>query len=91
VDVEALIDMPEELKPEDLKVELYTGRVSATGSLESARPLVMKPTKQMGPNRYLFTGTIECRTSGRQGFAVRVLPGHPDMATPFEPGLITWN
>jgi starch phosphorylase len=43
------------------------------------------------PNRHLFTGTIECRTSGRQGFAIRVLPGHVDMASPFEPGLITWN
>ena len=91
LDVEALIDLPEDLRPEDLKVELYTGRVSATGELESARPLVMKPAKQMGPGRYLFTGTIECRTSGRQGFAVRVLPGLPDLATPFEPGLITWN
>jgi starch phosphorylase len=51
----------------------------------------MQHSRQMGANRHLFTGTIECRTSGRQGFAVRVVPGHPDMATPFEPGLILWN
>ena len=31
--------------------------------------------KQMAPGRHVFTGTIECRTSGRQGFAMRVLPG----------------
>ena len=91
IDVEALIDVPGDIKPEELKVELYHGRVSATGELESARPLVMKPARQMGPNRYLFTGNIECRSSGRQGFAVRVLPGLTDLATPFEPGLIIWN
>jgi starch phosphorylase len=91
MDVEALVDLPGDLKPEDLKVELYAGRLNATNQLESATPQIMKPTRQMGPGRYLFTGTVECRTSGRQGFAVRVLPGHPDLATPFEPGLITWN
>jgi hypothetical protein len=39
----------------------------------------------------VFVGKIDCRTSGRQGFAIRVLPGYQDMATPFEPGLIIWN
>jgi hypothetical protein len=39
----------------------------------------------------LFSGQIDCKTSGRQGFSVRVLPGSPDLATPFEPGLILWN
>ncbi len=91
MDVEALVDLPGDLKPEDLKVELYAGRLNATNELESATPQIMKPTRQMSPGRYLFTGTVECRTSGRQGFSVRVLPGHPDLATPFEPGLITWN
>ena len=91
MDVEALVDVPGDLKPEDLKVELYAGRLNATGDLEGAAPMVMKPAKQMGPGRYLFTGTIECRTSGRQGFAIRILPGYGDLATPFEPGLITWN
>ena len=51
----------------------------------------MEHAKEMGPGRHLYTGRIECCTSGRHGFAVRVLPGYPDMATPFEPGLITWN
>jgi glycogen phosphorylase len=48
-------------------------------------------TKLIANGRHLFTGTIECRTSGRHGFAIRILPGSPDMATPFEPGLILWN
>jgi hypothetical protein len=51
----------------------------------------MAYSREMAPNRHLFTGAIECSTSGRQGFAIRILPGNKDMATPFEPGLITWN
>jgi glycogen phosphorylase len=45
----------------------------------------------MAPGRHLFVGEIACRSSGRQGFAIRVVPGVKDLATPFEPGLILWN
>jgi glycogen phosphorylase len=88
--VEALVDLPE-VKPTDLSVQLYAGGISATGELEHPQALMMTYSKEMGPNRHLFTGTIQCRTSGRQGFAIRILPGIQDLATPFEPGLITWN
>ena len=88
--VEALVDLPQ-LDPKDVAVQLYAGNISGTGEIEKATPVVMEHTRQMGPSRYLFTGKISCQTSGRQGFAVRVLPGNEDLATPFEPGLITWN
>lgn len=88
--VEALVDIPQ-LDPKDISVQLYAGCLSATGEIEKAAPITMEHTRQMAPNRYLFTGKIQCQTSGRQGFAIRVLPGNPDMASPFEPGLIAWN
>jgi starch phosphorylase len=88
--VEALVDLPE-INPNDVSVQLYAGRLSASGEIERPEPLEMQHAREIAPNRHLFTGTIECRTSGRQGFAIRVLPGHVDMASPFEPGLITWN
>ena len=30
------------------------------------------------------------RRAGRYGFTVRVVPDHPDLATPVELGLVTW-
>jgi hypothetical protein len=39
----------------------------------------------------MYVGKIDCRTSGRQGYAIRIVPGTKDLATPFEPGLIIWN
>jgi len=88
--VEALVELPD-IDPSELQVQLYAGPVSATGQIESPHTLTMSHTKQIANGRHLFTGAIDCRTSGRQGFAIRVLPGNADLATPFEPGLILWN
>ena len=88
--VEALVDLPG-LDPQDLQVQLYAGRINATGEIEQPQSLPMEHVKKMAPDRHLYTGRIECRTSGRQGFAIRIVPGGSDFATPFEPGLITWN
>ena len=88
--VEALIDLPN-VDPREVLVELYAGPITATGEIGAPKILRMDYTKQIAGARHVFSGQIECRTSGRQGFAVRVLPGEEDMATPFEPGLIAWN
>ncbi len=88
--VEALVDLPN-VDPREVSVELYAGPITATGEIGKPTILRMDYTKQIAGARHVFSGQIECRTSGRQGFAVRVLPGDEDMATPFEPGLIAWN
>jgi starch phosphorylase len=90
MEVEALIDLPD-IDPRDIAVELYAGPITATGQIGAPTVLRMNHAKQVGGPRHVFSGQIECRTSGRQGFAVRVVPGNPDLATPFEPGLISWN
>jgi starch phosphorylase len=90
VQVEAMVDLPG-IKPDEVTVQLYCGPTSAAGNIESPQSLVMQHVKEMAPDRHMFIGKIDCRTSGRQGFAIRVLPGNPDLATPFEPGLILWN
>jgi starch phosphorylase len=90
IQVEALVDLPN-MKPDEITVQLYCGPTSAAGNIENPQALVMQHSQEMAPGRHLFIGKIDCRVSGRQGFAIRVLPGNPDLATPFEPGLILWN
>jgi starch phosphorylase len=90
VSVEALVDLPD-LRPDDVAVELYAGTLNATGQIDSPTLLPMRHSQQMAPNRHLFVGQIKCQSSGRQGYAIRVVPGSKDLATPFEPGLILWN
>jgi len=88
--VEALIDLPD-IDPKEIAVELYAGPISLTGQIGAPKVMRMNHAKQIGGPRHVFSGEIECRSSGRQGFAVRVVPGNPDLASPFEPGLIAWN
>ena len=88
--VEALVDLPG-IAPDELAVQLYAGPVNARGEIEQPQALAMTHTKALAPDRHLFVGKFDCRLSGRQGFAIRIVPGAPDLATPFEPGLILWN
>jgi starch phosphorylase len=88
--VEALVELPD-IDPRQVNVQLYAGPINATGHIEAPIARNMEHARQIAPGRHVFTGSIECRTSGRQGYAIRVVPGNPDLATPFEPGLITWN
>jgi starch phosphorylase len=88
--VEALVDTPG-VKPEEVQVQLYAGRINATGEIEQPHAVSMQYVKPMAPDRHLYVGRLDCRTSGRQGFAIRIVPGGEDFASPFEPGLITWN
>jgi starch phosphorylase len=88
--VEAMIELPD-LDPSALQVELYAGHINASGHIDDAQIYPMTYARQLAPGRHVFSGAIQCRLSGRQGFALRVLPGFKDLASPFEPGLIIWN
>ena len=68
--VEALVDTPG-LSPQDVCVQLYAGPISATGHIERPEARTMQYSKEMAPNRHLFTGSVACTTSGRHGFAIR--------------------
>ena len=88
--VDAMIELGD-LKPDEVKVQLYCGPITSSGAIERATPLEMQHSREMAPGRHVYIGRIDCKSSGRQGFAIRVLPGYEDLATPFEPGLILWN
>jgi starch phosphorylase len=80
------------LTPDDVQVQLVYGPVDNTG--EIARPATL-PMKAAGPagegGAWVFEGTIPCKVSGQQGYCVRVLPRHADLANAFEPGLVCWG
>ena len=79
------------LTPDDLRVELYLGRVDPAGDLVGAEATPMKPIEEGKAGSYLFeTSEVVCSASGRHGYTVRVLPNHPDLAKSFLPGLIAW-
>jgi starch phosphorylase len=79
------------LTPDDVAVQLYLGRVDASGEIVEAEATPMQFVKPEGEGSYLFEASaVSCRMSGRHGYTVRVLPHHPDLITPFLPGFIVW-
>ena len=80
------------LTPDDVTVEVYTGRLNADGELVGARAWPMEVNlDQSSAGTYVFeTGIVPKVHSGLHGYTVRVLPRHVDLTTPFLPGLIAW-
>lgn len=78
------------LAPEDLRVELYTGRLDADGNI--VEPVISEMQPSSGDKDiYIYeTTAIPCCGCGRHGYTARVLPSHADLQNKFIPGLITW-
>ena len=77
--------------PDDVEVQLFHGLVDSFGEIPSPRTAAMSQNGAHDGATWTFHGTIPCRTSGQHGYAVRVLPRHPDLPHPFEPGLVCWG
>jgi len=79
------------LSPDDLTVELYLGALDAKGELIQPAAFPMSHAAGSGNGEHIFEAThVPCCRSGLQGYTLRVLPHHPDLAARFVPGLITW-
>jgi glycogen phosphorylase len=90
LDVQAQIQLGA-LNPTDVRVELYYGRLDADGQIVEGRLMPMLIAQSKGSGRYIFAGAIPCRSSGRLGYALRILPDHKDMGNRFEIGLVLWG
>ena len=80
-----------EVKPEDVAVELHHGRVNAYGELVEGHNEPMTCGEQVSEGTYWFNGEIPCLRSGQHGYAIRILPQHPDLVHRFDTGLILWG
>jgi starch phosphorylase len=79
------------LTPDDVRVELYLGRLNPHGEIVDAEATLMEPLGGGGERGHLFEAAAgPSWKGGLHGYTVRVLPHHPDLATPFLPGLIAW-
>ncbi len=79
------------LRPEDVRIELYSGRLDEQRRIVDGHPEPMQLESDVGGGSYRFRCTYTCTAAGSQGFGVRVYPCHPELAGPFEMGLMTWG
>ncbi len=79
------------LAPEDVTVEIVTGRVNADGDITDFFTTPMRAGEPGGQSVYRFESEIQPGShSGLYGYAMRILPKHRDLVSPFLPGMILW-
>ncbi len=79
------------LKPADVRIEVYYGRIDGKQNLYEPRTVSMQAEDGAQGGRVVFHGAIPCRTTGNHGLTVRALPNHPDLVQRYESNLITWG
>jgi hypothetical protein len=50
----------------------------------------MQPAGPGPDGSHQFVGRVVAVAAGRQGYTVRVLPSHEDLAHPIDTGLVVW-
>ncbi|WP_428389994.1 alpha-glucan family phosphorylase [Mucisphaera sp.] len=79
------------LDPKEVRVQVFSGAIDNDGHLVGGDTLDISHKKSLGGGKHLFSGSIQPKTSGRYGFAVRVIPGGEYLDGFWEPGLIRWD
>jgi len=94
IHVRAWVDLGP-LDPSDVTVQLYYGTLDSRDQIVAGEALDMQHCCQdendTVRNVHEFFYTLRYTTTGRRGFAVRVLPNHEDLADPFLTNAITWS
>jgi glycogen phosphorylase len=88
IHVSALVRLGE-LTPDDVQVQLVTGRVSGDDQLSELRVSPFLPGVAVDGGLRRYEGWVEARRAGAIGYTVRVVPYHPLLASPAEMGLAT--
>jgi starch phosphorylase len=78
------------LSSDDVLVEVYYGELDPNGAIAVGHTMETGCTKDFGNGTFRFEGSILCHETGQQGFTMRVIPSHPDLAEKHETALITW-
>ncbi|MGA6926950.1 MAG: alpha-glucan family phosphorylase [Desulfosarcina sp.] len=78
-----------ELRPDELNVELYFGKMRHLDRIDQPRVKLMRVKEERASGTYLYSCSLPCSDSGRYGFTVRVTP-NADAWIRFRPELLTW-
>ena len=88
IHVSALVRLGE-LTPDDIQVQLVTGRVSGDDRLYEPRVSLFPTGVDVDGGLRRYEGWVEAVRAGAIGYTVRVVPYHPLLASQAEMGLAT--
>jgi len=90
LDLNAVVHLGE-LKPEEVRVQVHIGILDNDGQIIEGYTQDLSHLEELGDGRYRFGGAISPDTSGRHGFALRIVPGGKSFEGIVSPGLIKWE
>jgi starch phosphorylase len=79
------------INPSEIAIDVYFGVLDSRGSIVGGELVSLDSTEEISSGLYRFSGEIECRFCGRQGYMLRVMPNHPELGAVYEPGLLLWG
>ncbi len=79
------------IPPEDVAVEVYYGPLGTDGDIATGRAERLSFASHESDGEHWFDGAVPCQTSGRTGYAIRVVPCHDDLADRYDQGLVVWG
>ncbi|MCY4018672.1 MAG: alpha-glucan family phosphorylase [Chloroflexi bacterium] len=79
-----------DLKPCDVRVQLYYGMLDTIGNIREGQSVDMAIISDDGDNIYTFLTEHRYDTTGNVGFSVRILPYHDHLHSLFMPQKIVW-
>ncbi len=88
IHVSALVRLGE-LTPDDIEVQLITGRVDSDDQLFEPRITPFPTGVDVDGGLRRYEGMVQTRRAGELGYTVRVVPHHPRLANDAEMGLAT--
>jgi starch phosphorylase len=77
------------LDPATVRLEIVYGPVDGSNVIVDGESLTLE-AQPLTEGRYLYSGKVKCRQSGRQGYNVRLYPYHPGLSYPYQLGLVEW-
>ena len=83
--------MSASLSPSDLRVDILHGTADGTGELVAENETPMTLIDQTEDGNSVFCGSFAPEQGGNVGYAIRILPWHPDLHSPFVTGLARWG
>ena len=79
------------LTSEEVDVQVYSGQLDNDGRIIDGKAQSLTHEKELGEGRHEYRGCLLTTTSGRHGFALRIIPGGPQLKDIHQPGLIYWD
>ena len=90
IDVSCKVTLPN-IEKEDIRVEVYCGKISDDGRVEEIAIVPMKLTEEEQEyKRYTYTAKISLSSGGNYGYTFRVMPTHEMLLDSENLNLVKW-